>query len=172
MASERKLKANRRNAKLSTGPRDTRRTRYNAQKHGMLSQAAIIQDGDAKEDPRELESLFDELWEDLKPVGKMEEILVDEIVSCVWRKRRAKRAEVGEIQRVADLMIPFFPIADGKSGVVGLSQNLPDANVLEKILRYETAFDRQMYRALKEFSERQAARQARSTRLGTSDNGL
>ena len=160
MASERKLKANRRNAKLSTGPRDTRRTRYNAQKHGMLSQAAIIQDGDAKEDPRELESLFDELWEDLKPVGKMEEILVDEIVSCVWRKRRAKRAEVGEIQRVADLMIPFFPIADGKSGVVGL------------ILRYETSYDRQMYRALKEFSERQAARQARSTRLGTSDNGL
>ena len=172
MVSERKRLANGRNAKRSTGPKDTRHTRYNAQKHGMLSQAAIIQDGDAKEDPRELESLFDELWEDLKPVGKMEEILVDEIVSCVWRKRRAKRAEVGEIRRVADIMNSFFPVADGKREAVGLSQNLPHANVSEKIPRYETAIDRQMYRALKELRELQAARRARSTRRGASDNGL
>ncbi len=102
MVSERKLEANRRNAKLSTGPKDTRRTKYNAQKHGLLSQAAIIQAGDAKEDPRELKSLLDALWRDLEPEGAMEEILVDRIASCFWRLRRAQRAEVGEIRRGAD----------------------------------------------------------------------
>ena len=68
MVSERKLKANRRNAKRSTGPKNTTRSRYNAQKHGRSSKAVFIQDGDAKEDPREFEALSDELWEDLKPV--------------------------------------------------------------------------------------------------------
>ena len=39
---------------------------------------------------------------DLEPDGAMEEILVDRIASCVWRLRRAQRAEVGEIRRGAD----------------------------------------------------------------------
>ena len=102
MVSDRKRKTNRENAKKSKGPKDTRRTRLNAQKHGLLSKAAIIRDGDAKEDPFELQSLFDELWEDLEPVGKMEEMLVDRIANCYWRLRRAQLAEMGEIRRVAD----------------------------------------------------------------------
>ncbi len=79
VVSQRKRQANGRNAKLSTGPKDTRRTRYNAQKHGLLSKAAIIRTGDAKEDPLELTALLDDLWEDLEPQGAMEEILVDRL---------------------------------------------------------------------------------------------
>ena len=105
MVSERKLLANRLNAKRSTGPKDTRRSRYNARKHGLLSQAAVIQTGDAKEDPRELRSLVEALRKDLGPKGAMEEILVDRIAACYWRLRRAQRAEVGEIRRVADTAV-------------------------------------------------------------------
>ena len=307
MVSERKRQANRSNAKRSTGPKDTRRTRYNAQKHGLLSQAAIIQTGDAKEDPRELESLLEALREDLEPEGRLEEILVDRIASCVWRLRRAQRAEVGEIRRGADsaemdAMIATADLYDlalqggkmslvpgGGGGSYGglirttlgiarirkalkemkgvveeqgflteealavvadmcgvregslaftlsgvssiarddlqekddeepstrrddlspekcqkilldlidtetarlkneaelvtekeqlewdaavLARHLPSDEVLGKILRYETAIDRQMYRALKELRELQAARRARSTHPGTWDNGV
>ena len=53
-----------------------------------------------------------------------------------------------------------------------LSRQLPSDEVLGKILRYETAIDRQLHRASKELRELQAARRARSTRLGTSENGV
>jgi len=307
VVSERKRQANERNAKHSTGPKDTRRTKYNAQKHGLLSKAAIIETGDAKEDPHERESLLEALREDLEPEGATEEFLVDRIASCQWRLRRAQRAETGEIRRGADSAVmdamdatadryelalqqeemSFVPgsgggsygglakttpgiarikrVLDGMRALVEeqgsltpdqltdvtniyghregsfgltltvialkgtndlqatdgdetnarsdgpsperrkkallalidsettklknetelvaekeqlewdaavLSRHLPSDEVLGKILRYETTIERQMYRALKELRELQAARRARSTRLGTSHNGV
>ena len=53
--SIRKLKANARNARLSTGPKDTSRSRFNAAKHGILSSRVLIRTGDGKEDEEELE---------------------------------------------------------------------------------------------------------------------
>lgn len=55
-----------------------------------------------KEDPRGLEALCARLWDDLEPVGAMQEELVDIVASCCWRRRRAVRAEVGAIRRAAD----------------------------------------------------------------------
>ena len=158
MVTERKLRANRRNAKRSTGPKDTRSTRYNAQKHGLLSKAAIIQTGDAKEDPDELAALLKALREDFEPDGAMEEILVDRIASCVWRLRRAQQAEVGEIHCAVEIMQITRPVGGAERELVELSQNLPHENALAKILRYETAIERQMYRALKELRDLQACR--------------
>ena len=160
MVSKRKLQANQSNSKLSTGPKDTRHTRYNAQKYGLLSKAAIIQTGQAREDPRELKDLLEALREDRQPEGAMEEILVDRIAACYWRLRRALRAEVGEIRLLADdaLRNSLLHAADMEPELVGLLRSLPDENVLAKIIRYETAIDRQMYRALKELRELQAAR--------------
>ena len=136
MVSERKAQANGRNAKRSTGPKDTRRTRYNARKHGLLSKAAIIQTGQVKEDPRELNDLLEALREDFEPEGAMEEILVDRIAACYWRLRRAQRAEVGEIRQLADddLMNSFIHGADMEPEVVGLLRSLPDADVLAKVI--------------------------------------
>jgi hypothetical protein len=159
--SERKLQANRSNAKLSTGPKNTRSTRYNALKHELLSQAAVIHSGDAKEDPRELESLLEKLREDLEPEGAMEEILVDRIAACYWRLRRAQRAEAGEISEWADSPIASALISTGpidSEAEPRLSLNLPQESVLAKILRYETAIERQMYRALKELRDLRAFR--------------
>ena len=142
MTSDRQREANRRNAKRSTGPKDTRRTRLNAQKHGLLSKEAIIKNGAHKEDQHELNSLLEAYWEYFRPEGVMEENLVDEIVSCVWRKRRALRWEA--------LIMAQSPFR---------------GQLLESILRYQTTIDRQKYRALNQLGELQAARRARS------DNG-
>ena len=142
MTSARKRAANQRNAKRSPEPKDTTRTRYNARWHGLSSKAVIIQKGAHKEDQQELDSLLEAYWEDLRPEGTMEENLVDEIVSCVWRKCRALRWEA-----------------------LIMAQNPFGSKLLEKILRYETTIDRQMSQAWKQLGELQAARRARS------DNG-
>lgn len=99
VVSERKLEANRRNAKRSTGPKDTRRTRLNAQKHGLLSKEATIKNGAAKADQRELDSLREALRED--PEGTMKEILIERITFCAWFQRRAHHALMGVIIRAA-----------------------------------------------------------------------
>ena len=93
MLSEKQLKANRNNSKLSSGPKDTSRTRSNALRHGLLTKEALIGTGNGREDPRLLEELSNALWEDLAPTGALEEILVQEIISIIWRKRRLLRHE-------------------------------------------------------------------------------
>jgi hypothetical protein len=50
-----------------------------------------------KEDDREFAALHQRLCADLKPVGLLEEMLVDQIVTAHWRLRRALKAETGEI---------------------------------------------------------------------------
>ena len=57
MESAKKLIANRQNAQLSTGPKDTAVTRLNATKHGILCGGGVIEAVDG-EDTQEL---FEEL---------------------------------------------------------------------------------------------------------------
>ncbi len=95
MTSKKKLEANRRNAKSSTGPRDTTTTRLNAMKHGILSKEALVVVGDGYEDQEVFEDLSSTLLRDIAPVGALEELLVDELIMLTWRRRRALRYETG-----------------------------------------------------------------------------
>ena len=100
--SLRKLAANRRNALESTGPRTPEgrtKVRWNALRHGLLAQEAVIPSGPGQEDDSELEHLLKALRDDLQPSGALEEILVEKIAVCYWRLRRVLRAENGEIRR-------------------------------------------------------------------------
>ena len=54
---KKQIHANRRNAKRSTGPRNTTKTRFNALRHGILAQKAFIPNGLGHED----EKVFNEL---------------------------------------------------------------------------------------------------------------
>jgi hypothetical protein len=76
MEYTKKIEANRRNAQLSTGPKNTDGTRWNAARHGVLSGGGVIEVIDGA-DARELhEELRTRLWEGLSPVGFVEEDLV------------------------------------------------------------------------------------------------
>lgn len=70
--SERKLRANRENAKKSTGPKTARGksfSRRNAIKHGLL--VNHVSDFEALcEDPKEFQELLTGLWEQYNPVGR------------------------------------------------------------------------------------------------------
>jgi hypothetical protein len=74
----------------------------NAVKHGILSTAVVVRGLRIREHEEEFKALRDQCWECLAPVGRMEEALVDKIVTAQWRSRRALIAETGEIVKSVD----------------------------------------------------------------------
>lgn len=100
-----KIKSNRKNALKSTGPKTPKGKRivkWNALKHGLLAKEIVIEVGDGKEDGAEFNRLFSRLWNELQPVGVLEEMLVEKIATCYWRLKRVIRCETGEIRKRAD----------------------------------------------------------------------
>ena len=94
------IEANRRNAQKSTGPKTARglaKSKLNAFKHGLLSREVLVLGKFANENPQEFQKLAEQVYADLDPVGFMECLLVDQIVTTYWRLRRVLRAEAGEI---------------------------------------------------------------------------
>ena len=95
MTSERQTRANRENAKKSTGPRTAegkRKSSQNATTHGLLSSADVVLDGEDAE-------LFEELRAGARaahdPVGIWEELRVDFLAGDAWRALRATRMVTG-----------------------------------------------------------------------------
>jgi hypothetical protein len=100
MTSESKKRSNRTNASRSTGPRTPegkRRSSMNGVKFGLFSRGCLVVAGDLAEDQEELALLVADILEDLKPVGRFEELLADRAASLFWRLRRPAIAEVGAI---------------------------------------------------------------------------
>ena len=97
--SERKLKANRENAKKSTGPRTSQGKAYsrrNALKHGLF-----IRDTEeffAEGDPLDFKTYYKRLLVELQPIGPCEETEVEHIAICWIRLQRLWRYENAEIE--------------------------------------------------------------------------
>ena len=103
--SPKKLEANRRNSKRSTGPRTAdgkNRSKRNAVKHGLTAKEVLITAGDGKENKREFDQLLAGFRDYFRPIGLPQELLVDEIAICFWKKKRAHRFENGAIRDHAD----------------------------------------------------------------------
>jgi hypothetical protein len=98
--SEERLAANRANAQRSTGPK-TREgraaSRMNALKHGLLSQEVLICSPHRYESEEELFALHDRFRDELQPMGPLELMLCDQIVTTHWRLRRVLAAESAEM---------------------------------------------------------------------------
>jgi hypothetical protein len=97
LVSMKKREANQQNAQRSTGPKTVEgknAIRWNALKHGLLANAVVL----PQEDRAEYERLSAGLAESLQPVGMLEALLVEEIASIYWRRRRAVRAEAATIE--------------------------------------------------------------------------
>src|SRR6516225_10240093 len=87
MASEAQLAANRSNARKSTGPRTLAGKAVvvrNGIKHGLLSRECLAK-GESEAD---LVSFGKRLRAQLAPVGELELLLADRIISTAWRRRR------------------------------------------------------------------------------------
>ncbi len=103
--SDKRIEANRRNALQSTGPKTPEgkaTSSMNALKHNILSRQLVVQGYKIAESSDEFQALYQQYHEHLAPVGPLEEMLVDQIISLTWRLRRARTAETGEIALHAD----------------------------------------------------------------------
>jgi hypothetical protein len=94
MATDKQIAANRANARFSTGPKTQAgkaKVRYNAMKHGLLAEAALLPD----EDETTFRDFAAKITTDLRPNGEMESILVERIINTLWRLRRLSQVEAG-----------------------------------------------------------------------------
>ena len=91
--------ANRLNSRKSTGPQTAQgkaTVSQNAVKHGIFAESVI-----KGEDPADYEAFHDQFLAELAPVGMVESILAERVISLSWRLRRAERMQ----NQVIDEMI-------------------------------------------------------------------
>ncbi len=175
--SQKQLEANRRNAKLSTGPKTPegkQRMKWNALKHGLLAKSVIIPDLEGFENQTEFESLLQQLHGELNPVGILEEMLVEKIAVAYWRLRRAVRAESGEIREgLSNLERTDLNMREtfGEPSRHNInSMALPSEHVTDKIVRYETSIERRLLKAIEQL-QRLQIRRHRQNMESTDKNG-
>ena len=88
MATREQIEANRRNARLSTGPKDTSRTRFNGLKHGLRSEQGVLP-GESRD---EFDAERDGWFGDWRPMTHTRAVLVERAAVASWRLRRAVRS--------------------------------------------------------------------------------
>ncbi|MBN2563451.1 MAG: hypothetical protein JXQ75_21230 [Phycisphaerae bacterium] len=160
MTSDKQAEANRRNAQKSTGPKTPEGKAIcsqNAVKHGLLSRDALL--------PAESEDAFLEFAKgmraDLKPVGPLESMLVDRVISSAWRLGRAVAVEGDMFKRTCEDRTygPLGDIGDAFMVRGRIGNAFTGDRAFANLSRYETAIERGLFRALKELRALQAERQ-------------
>jgi hypothetical protein len=106
MSSVRQIEANRRNARLSTGPiteEGKNRSRRNAVRHGLTAETVI----DAMEDAEDYAAFEMAVTVDYDAQSAVERELVLRLASLLWRLRRATAIETGLFKQQANLILQF-----------------------------------------------------------------
>src|SRR5215472_8773105 len=158
MTSNLQIEANRRNARLSTGPRTAQGRRIssmNALKHGLTAQHVTVFD----ETEADFRRFHRQLMRVLQPEGAMEAQLAERAVICAWRLRRVYRIETGMFSKARKLWAPTGPTlaSDIETVYTRLASQRDD---LAKLSRYESSIERSLRRALLDLDRRQARRKA------------
>jgi len=149
MTSERQVETNRQNAKKSTGPRTPTGKAVVAlkgMKHGLLSRECLIK-GESETD---LIAFGKRLRTQLAPVGELELLLVDRVVSTAWRLRR--------LVAVEKLLFDCEAKPDHAFNNYGREK-------MSVLSRYEVTLERSLYKALHELQRLQAARDGQAVPL-------
>lgn len=159
--SVRKQEANRRNALKSTGPKTPEgkaRSSMNAVKHGLLT-AEILVKGERMD---EFVSFRKKLTAALRPIGELEMLLAERVVSCAWRLRRCVRVEAEIFDRKVEEIYSILG-----TGGVGLAF-IRDGNgsgSFATLIRYESGIERSLFKALHELQRIQAQRAGQAVPL-------
>src|ERR1700748_3120605 len=106
MSSLRQIEANRRNARLSTGPvtdEGKNRSRQNAIRHGLTAETVI----GALEDAEDYAAFELAVTADYEAVTAVERELVLRLASVLWRLRRATAIETGLFELQVHHLLEF-----------------------------------------------------------------
>jgi len=162
--SEKKIEANRQNAKKSTGPNTDagkKASSQNAITHGLHATDIVINSPHLKESRTLYDQLVDSLFEELKPTGVFQQHLVLKIANCIWRYRRAINAETATVndQLTASFLAPLPIVSDdidspdqpheSTQRARACVRSIPYGSMGRALLRYEWRLDRELYRTYK-----------------------
>ena len=106
MTSLRQIEANRRNARLSTGPateEGKKKSRRNALRHGLAAETVI----DVFEDVEDYAAFEMAVTADFDAQSAVERELVLRLASLLWRLRRVTAIEAGLFKEQARLLVPL-----------------------------------------------------------------
>ena len=157
-----RISANRRNAKKSTGPNNTTSTRFNATKHGLLA-AGITELDDADEYQNTLSRLNQAY------LAELETFLLKRIALSMTRLGRSARLEVEYITDI--LNPPIYGEVQDFLGMPSFERSLIDRGLPARVSsekfeplvrtfqRYETALENKLFRAMHEVERLQRMRQ-------------
>ena len=172
MTTNAQIKANRNNAKKSTGPRTEEgktRVAKNALKHGLLARDTVL----PGEDPAEFDRQLAALEADIQPANSLEFELVRQIADTQWRMRRLTRLETGFLaaavadkRRLTEKYHPerLRPGYDGETLLLG-SAMLERTQAFVHLARYDGHLSGRFFRAVKQLAElRRDERKSRETR--------
>ena len=155
---------------VATGPKSIEgkaASSKNALRHGLLSKDAVL----PWEDAATLGRFRRALLYELAPVGALEILLADRVISLAWRLRRFAQAESGIFRLghatpiYADSRTKAYEEAcgDGDEGPLTLATTFRDDTAAFLALsRYETTLSRALDRALREFQRLQATRKGQA----------
>jgi hypothetical protein len=176
MASDRQIKANRENARRSTGPATPEgkaKASLNALRHGLFARGVVL----PHEDRDEFLEILAALEAAEQPQGPIEAFLIRQLASAQWRLQRFTRIETGfftarsekvkkyeygleNIERSpADFQTPEQRY-DEETRILGITfgSNCGDGDAVVKLARYQTVLSREYYRALKAFNDHRKRR--------------
>jgi hypothetical protein len=177
--SAKKIKANRRNASKSTGPRTARGkswSRLNALKHGILASQAVLTTTEGRAERKAFEELVGGLALDFRPAGAFEQSLVQQIAACIWRQRRLLMFENRAAFQARDnrtframndrtrAMQPLYVFKgrrfEGEDILddAGLGLDLPGERDTMRLVRYEYAVTRSLRNAIAQLRQHQQLR--------------
>jgi hypothetical protein len=134
-SSQRKIEANRRNAKKSTGPKTPPGktiSSWNSLKHGLVAKRLVTLN---EKDGKEFSDLLTALRQDLEPVGVLEELLVEKIAHEYWKTVKSARYDT---EAVYDAYL---------GGTTG-----------GNLVRYLTMINRQLFQAMNQLERLQRVR--------------
>jgi len=177
MSTKAQIKANQQNAQKSTGPQTAEGKNVvsqNAVKHGLFTDSVI-----KGEDPAEYEAFHDKFLAELYPVGMVETLLAERVISLWWRLRRAERMQNEAIDEMIENQIdnPMskrfnmikchakgIPLGDPRYVIDHLqlgriaSTDWSNCRVLDRMMLYERRIESSMTKMMKELKRQQIMR--------------
>jgi len=145
MSSPSQIQSARANGALSHGPvtqEGKQKSSRNSTRHGLLSNTVILE-GESKE---RFEELLASLTTELRPRNTTEAALVETMAVARWRWLRVLSIQKTQldIEMAGEAAVASGPVR----AAIAFKKLSDNSRVLDVLLRYEVAFDRQFCRAL------------------------
>ena len=178
MPTTAQILANRNNSQKSTGPKTDEGkavVSQNAVKHGLFAAEAVI----PGENPADYEAYRDQYLAELAPIGMVESMFAERIVSLAWRLQRAERMQNQSIEYMIERNVtdpsairhrknhinserfrPGDPRFDPEHLALGriAVRDWSNCRVLDRMLLYERRIENSLYKTINKLKTQQMIR--------------